>query len=63
MNLSRTFEGRLTVFLPFLVAVSIAASGCRFSLPFRKVKSFRGILLMRIDGLGDLDRVPGPDPV
>jgi hypothetical protein len=34
-----------TVFLPLLVAVSIAASGCRLSLPFGKTKSLCGTIL------------------
>ena len=33
------------IFFPLLVAASIAASGCRFSLPFCRSKSSRGIIL------------------
>jgi len=41
--------------LPLLVAVSIAASRCRFSLPFGRVKTVHGkILILGIFGVGDL---------
>ncbi|MGO9416168.1 MAG: hypothetical protein ACLP51_13655 [Syntrophobacteraceae bacterium] len=36
-----------TVFLPLLIAVSIAASGCRFSSPFGEAKLLRGTILSK----------------
>ena len=50
---SRSDRTKRSYFFPLLVAVSIAASGCRFSLPFGKAKSLSSILLSDEKGFTD----------